>query len=325
MAALNAAQNYRDMVGYGRKGLTVQWPNHARVAVCIVINYEEGSERSYPAGDGRNEEPQEFGYPLLPIRDFGNESIFEYGSRAGIWRLQRLLDDLHLPATIQGCAQAFELNPEVGSWIKESHNDVCCHGYRWENVSILDRDTERDHLNQAISSIEHTCGERPRGWYSRQPPSVNTRELLVEDGGFLYDSDSFADDLPFFVPVNDHNHLVIPYSFTLNDGRFMPGQNYSSPWSFLDYCRRHFDYLWEEGKTQPKLMTLGVHARFMGQPSRAHVLREFLQYAQGKGEVWFTKRTDIAQWWLKNYAQTASAPQQGRATEEILTTEELVN
>jgi peptidoglycan/xylan/chitin deacetylase (PgdA/CDA1 family) len=299
----NQNPSVRDLTGYGRYGIKVRWPGNARVAICVVINYEEGAERSYPAGDGANEPPQEFSYPDLPIRDFGNESIFEYGSRAGIWRLQRLLDGLGIPATIQGCAQAFELNPEVGEWIKESGNDVCCHGYRWENVSILDRDTERQRLEMAIESIRSTCGSRPRGWYSRQPPSVNTRELLVEEGGFLYDSDSFADDLPFFVPVKGQNHLVIPYSFTLNDGRFMPGQSYSDPTSFVDYCKRHFDYLWKEGEHSPKMMTIGLHARFMGQPSRAHALREFLQYALDRGNVWFTRRLDIAEWWLEHSAE----------------------
>ena len=297
----------RDLIGYGRGGLAVRWRDDARVAICLVINYEEGAEQSYPAGDGRNEEPQEFGYPPLPIRDFGNESIFEYGSRAGIWRLQRLLDDLGLPATIQGCAQAFELNPEVGAWVKESGNDVCCHGYRWENVSTLDRDTERSRLEMAVASIEATCGERPRGWYSRQPPSVNTRELLVEEGGFLYDSDSFADDLPFFVPVAGRQHLVIPYSFTLNDGRFMPGQSYSDPTSFVDYCKRHFDYLWEEGARSPKMMSIGLHPRFMGQPSRAHALKEFLMYALDRGSVWFARRLDIAEWWLEHHGEFQGA------------------
>lgn len=288
----------RDLIGYGRPGLPVTWPGNARLAICLVINYEEGSEYSFADGDGRNEIPQEFDYPPLPIRDLGNESIFEYGSRAGIWRLQRLLDSLQLPATFQGCAQAFERNPDVGAWIKEAGHDVCCHGYRWENVSLLDRETEAARMKLALESIEATCGHRPRGWYSRQPASVNTRELLVEDGGFLYDSDSFADDLPFFVPVLGKPHLVIPYSFTLNDGRFLPGQSYSGPEVFLDHCRRAFDFLWEEGAEQPKMMTIGLHPRIIGQPARAHALREFLLYALSHDGVWFTRRTDIAEWWL---------------------------
>lgn len=288
----------RDLIGYGRDGTYVEWPGGARVAVCVIVNYEEGSERSYAAGDGVNEPPQEFGYPELGIRDYGNETLFEYGSRAGIWRLARLFDSLSIPVTLQACAQAIELNPEVGAWVRERGHEVCCHGYRWENVSLLEREVEWDHLQRAVRSIEHTCGTRPVGWYSRQPPSVNTRELLLRDGGFLYDSDSFADDLPYFVTVSGKDHLVIPYSFTLNDGRFMPAQSYSDPTSFVDYCKRHLDYLWEEGEHSPKMMSIGVHARFTGQPSRAHALREFLDYARERAGVWFTTRVDLAHWWL---------------------------
>jgi len=298
----------RDLVGYGRDGAGVEWPGGARVAVCLVINYEEGSELSYASGDGRNEVPQEFDYPPLPVRDLGNESIFEYGSRAGIWRLQRILDERGLPATIQGCAQALELNPEVGAWIAERGHDVCCHGYRWENVSTLARDVERERLHMAIESIEATCGERPRGWYSRQPASVNTRELLVEEGGFLYDSDSFADDVPYYTSVLGRDHLVIPYSFTLNDGLFLPGQSYSGPGSFLDYGRRAFDLLWEEGETRPAMMSIGLHARLMGQPARAHVLRELLDHLLGHDGVWFARRLDIARWWLDRYPTPTSRP-----------------
>lgn len=299
----------RDLTGYGREGLAVSWPNNARVAICLVVNYEEGSEYSFASGDGRNEPPQEFDYPPLPVRDLGNESIFEYGSRAGIWRLQRLFDSLGLQVTFQGCAEAFELNPEVGAWIQEAGHDVCCHGYRWENVSTLDRETERRRLGMAIESITSTCGERPNGWYSRQPASVNTRELLVEEGGFLYDSDSFADDLPFYVPVLGRSHLVIPYSFTLNDGRFLPGQSYTGPDVFLDHCRRAFDYLWEEGATHPKMMSIGLHPRLIGQPARMHALREFLHYALEREGVWFARRTDIAEWWLNtNPSSTATQP-----------------
>ncbi|MDI3405614.1 polysaccharide deacetylase family protein [Streptomyces cavernicola] len=302
-----SAPGGRDLIGYGRDGAAIEWPGRARVAVCLVVNYEEGSEFSYPV-DGRNEIPQEFDYPPLPVRDLGNETIFEYGSRAGIWRLQRILDGLDLPITVQGCAQALELNPEVGAWIRERGHDVCCHGYRWENVSTLDRDTERERLHMAIESIEATCGERPRGWYSRQPASVNTRELLVEEGGFLYDSDSFADDVPYYVQVQDTDHLVIPYSFTLNDGLFLPGQSWSGPESFLDYGRRAFDLLWEEGETRPRMLSIGLHARLMGQPARAHALRELLQYMLGHDDVWFTRRLDIARWWWDKYPPDTASP-----------------
>lgn len=290
----------RDLIGYGRQGLNVRWPHGARIAISLVLNYEEGSEYSYANGDGRNEIPQEFDYPMPPIRDLGNESIFDYGSRTGIWRLQRLFDRLKLPVTFFGCAVAFEMNPEVGAYIKEAGHEVCCHGWRWENVSLLDRETERQHLLWAVDSIQRTCGDRPRGWYSRCPASLNTRELLIEEGGFVYDCDSFADDLPFFTRVQEKRHLVIPYSFVTNDSRFLPGQSYSGPDVFLDHCRRTFDYLWEEGETQPKMMSLGLHPRIVGQPSRASALREFLEYCLDRGDVWFARRIDIANWWLEN-------------------------
>lgn len=314
----SASPTGRDLAGYGRDGTRVEWPGGARVAVCVIVNYEEGSERSYASGDGANEPPQEFGYPELGIRDFGNETLFEYGSRAGIWRLARLFDSLSIPVTLQACAQAIELNPDVGAWVLERGHEVCCHGYRWENVSVLDRETEWEHLQRAVQSIEATCGARPVGWYSRQPPSVNTRVLLVRDGGFLYDSDSFADDLPYYVQVSGRDHLVIPYSFTLNDGRFMPAQSYSDPTSFVDYCTRHFDYLWEEGARSPKMMSIGVHARFTGQPSRAHALREFLQYAQDKSGAWFTTRVELAHWWIDHgFGRPAPTPEEARPPQHL--------
>lgn len=302
-SATNAVETGRDLVGYGRSGLRVRWPGDARIAVSLVVNYEEGSEYSYAMGDGRNEIPNEFDYPAPPIRDLGNESVFEYGSRAGIWRLQRLFDELDLRVTFFGCAVAFELNPEVGAYIHQMQHEVCCHGWRWENVSLLDRDTERDHLLRAVASIEQTCGARPRGWYSRCPPSLSTRELLVEEGGFLYDCDSFGDDLPYFVAVAGAKHLVIPYSFVTNDSKFLPGQGFSDPSAFVDYCTRAFDYLYREGEQAPKMMTIGLHPRFMGQPSRASALREVLEHMLSHEGVWFPRRIDVAEWWIEHASE----------------------
>jgi peptidoglycan/xylan/chitin deacetylase (PgdA/CDA1 family) len=291
----------RDLVGYGRQGIAVQWPGAARIAINICVNYEEGSEISYWYGDGRNEGPQELGYASPPIRDLANESMFEYGSRAGVWRLQRLFDELGLKVTFFGCAVAFELNREVGAYIAEVGHDVCCHGVRWEDVSRLSREDEREHLLTAIASIEETCGARPRGWYGKAPPSLNTRELLVEEGGFLYDSDSFADDLPYFVEVLGTQHLVIPYSFVTNDSRYLPGQGFASPSDFLDNCRRAFDVLWREGETRPKLMSVGIHPRWLGQPARTSAFREFLEHALAHDGVWFARRLDVAEWWLAQH------------------------
>jgi peptidoglycan/xylan/chitin deacetylase (PgdA/CDA1 family) len=293
----------RDFTGYGRRGAPVRWPGDARVAICLIVNYETGAERSYWAGDGCNEPPQEFSYPPPPIRDLGNESIFEYGSRTGVWRLQRILDRYRLPVTFHGCARAFELVPEVGAYIAEAGHEVCAHGWRWEDVSRLPREVEREHITRTVASIRRTCGQRPVGWYSKCPPSLSTRELLVEEGGFLYDSDSFADDVPYFTRIGDKSHLVIPYTFVTNDSLFHPGQAYSSPADFLDSCRRTFDMLWDEGEQRPQMMSVGLHPRLAGQPGRAHALRAFLEHCLDRGAVWFARKVDIARWWYDHAAE----------------------
>jgi peptidoglycan/xylan/chitin deacetylase (PgdA/CDA1 family) len=290
----------RDLIGYGRSGADARWPNGARVAVNLVINYEEGAEYSVASGDVVSEPPPELSYPSTG-RDLATESIFDYGSRAGIWRLQRMLDEYQLPATFFGVARAFELNPEVGAYIQEAGHDVCCHGLRWERVDVLPEDEERSRIAEAVESIEKTCGSRPEGWYCRAPASANTRRLLVEEGGFLYDSDSFSDDVPYFVDVTAKQHLVVPYSFVTNDSKFAPGQSYSSPSSFLDDIRRAFDCLWLEGESAPKMLTVGLHPRIIGQPARASALREFIEHALNHRDVWFARRSDIARWWIDEY------------------------
>jgi peptidoglycan/xylan/chitin deacetylase (PgdA/CDA1 family) len=297
----------RDLVGYGRKGPQVVWPGQARIAINLVVNYEEGSEYGACPGDTRFEPPPELGYPTGSGVDLATESIFDYGARAGIWRLQRILDEYKLPATFFGCARAFELQPEVGAYIREAGHDVCAHGWRWEMVRDLPRTVEREHIALAVESITRTCGERPRGWYCRAPRSRNTRELLAEEGGFLYDSDSFADDVPYGMEVRGKPWLVIPYSFVTNDSKFAPGQSFSSSSSFLDECKRAFDELWREGATAPRMMSIGLHGRIIGQPARASALREFLEYALSHDKVWFARRLDIARWWL-DQGQVSAAP-----------------
>jgi peptidoglycan/xylan/chitin deacetylase (PgdA/CDA1 family) len=294
-------------VGYGRNVPRVKWPEGARVAVSLALNWEEGSEYSMPAGDGQNEGMAEMALTLgdkyqSTHRDLAVESIYEYGSRAGIWRLQRLFDELDVKCTFFGSAVAFERNPEVGKWLQQAGHEPCSHGWRWEEVWRLSREEEREHMLAAISSIEKTCGERPRGWYCRYGPSVNTRELLVEEGGFTYDSDAYNDDLPYFVDVNGSEHLVVPYTLTYNDGRYVVG-DYADPTSFFDYCSRGLDYLWDEGETHPRMMSIGLHSRWVGQAGRTHALKQFIEYAQAKGDVWFARRIDIAEWWLK-YGKT---------------------
>jgi peptidoglycan/xylan/chitin deacetylase (PgdA/CDA1 family) len=291
----------RDVVGYGRTPPQVKWPNGAHVAVNIVVNYEEGSEYSYAAGDGQNEGGGgESSYSFPPAtRDLAQESMYEYGSRAGIWRLLRLFDEYDVNVTMFGCAVAFELNPEVAKVAREAGHDLLSHGWRWEEHWRLTREEERERIRRAISSFEHTWGERPQGWYCRYGPSVNTRELVVEEGGFIYDSDAYNDDLPYFREVNGRPHLIIPYTLAYNDWDIR-----RNPWDFADFLKRGFDELWKEGESgYPKMMSVGLHPRLVGQAGRVSGLREFIEHALGKGNVWFARRLDIANWWLEHHAE----------------------
>ncbi len=295
----------RELVGYGRRPPKAVWPNDAKVAVQLVVNYEEGSEYSMAAGDGRNEGLAEINYVMpAEYRDLAAESVYEYGSRAGNWRLMRLFDEYDVKATYFAAAVALERNPEVGQWIRESGHEPCSHGWRWEEHWLLDRETERQHMAWAIELIEQTCGQRPLGWYCRYGPSVNTRELVVEEGGFVYDADAYNDDLPYFVEVKGKRHLIVPYSFTYNDGRYVLPQGFGSPSDFFDQCRRGLDELRREGHAgYPKMMSIGLHPRWAGQAGRTSALREFIEYALGLGDVWFARRIDIASWWLEHHEE----------------------
>jgi peptidoglycan/xylan/chitin deacetylase (PgdA/CDA1 family) len=294
----------RDLVGYGRRVPRVRWLDGARVAVSLVLNYEEGSEYAYPNGDRRNDGLTEVIYAMDPqYRDLCAESVFEYGSRAGVWRVERLVTEYKIPITFFACAVALERNREVGAWLREARHEVCSHGWRWEEMWRLSREEEAEHMRLAIDSIEETCGERPLGWYCRYGPSVNTRELIVEEGGFVYDSDAYNDDLPYFVEVKGKRQLIVPYSMTYNDGKFGLLPAYGSPADFLDNLKRGLDQLWDEGATHPRMMSIGLHPRLIGQASRIHALREFIDYAQKKGGVWFCRRIDIARWWLDHHTE----------------------
>lgn len=298
---MNVPGPRRDYIGYGREGYPKAWTNKGKVVLNIVVNYEEGSEQMKPLGDHENETFVEFN-PLMPdnMRDLAVESVFEYGSRVGIWRLQRLFDELKTPITIFGCAVALERNPEVAAWIKEAGHDVCAHGWRWEKVWNLTREQEKERIEWAVKSIEQTCGQAPQGWYCRYGPSVNTRELLVEHGGFLYDSDAYNDEVPYFTKVKGEQHLVVPYSQTLNDGKFVRPQGYGGANDFLDSLKRTLDYMLEENVEYPRIMSIGLHPRIIGQPSRISALKEFIQYAQQREDVWIARRLDIAKEFLSN-------------------------
>ncbi|CAH0125507.1 Peptidoglycan deacetylase [Arthrobacter sp. Bi83] len=287
----------RDLIGYGRLQPKVTWPDGAKIAVNIVVNYEEGSEYSYASGDGENDILGDSGYRFpAGVRDLAQESMYEYGSRAGVWRLLRLFDEFGVNCTFFGCAVAFEKNPEVARAASNMGHDLVSHGWRWEEHWRLSREEEREHIRLAVKSFESTWGSRPTGWYCRYGPSVNTRELVAAEGGFDFDCDAYNDDLPYFTTVQGRKHLVVPYSQTYNDS-----QGSKNPAEFYDYIRRAFDELWLEGdRGFPKMMSIGLHPRLVGQAARTSALRDFLIHAQSKGGVWFARRTDIAQWWLQH-------------------------
>jgi peptidoglycan/xylan/chitin deacetylase (PgdA/CDA1 family) len=293
----------RDLIGYGAEVPVVRWPNGARVAVSIILNWEEGSELSFFNGDAKNpqgllENPASTG---PDIRDLGAESVFEYGSRVGIWRLARLVDQYDIPLTLFTTAMALQRHSEFADYVRERKHEPAGHGFRWDRMWEFTRDQEREQIRMAVETIEKACGQRPLGWYSRYSPSVNTRELLVEEGGFVYDSDAYNDDLPYYTQVSGKKHLIVPYTLTLNDGRFASSPGYVDPAGFLDHLKRAFDELWREGETTPKMMSIGLHARLIGQPARMSALREFIDYAQAKGQVWFARRIDIANVWLEQH------------------------
>lgn len=291
----------RDLIGYGAHPPDPQWPEGARIAINFVMNYEEGSEPSVQDGEGYSELGLTEAASLTPDvkgRDLAAEGMFAYGSRVGFWRLMRLFQERNLPMTVFGCALAIERNPQAAAAIRESGFDVCCHGWRWIKHYLLAEDEEREHIRKAIASLQQSVGERPLGWYCRYGPGVNTRKLVVEEGGFLYDSDAYDDELPYWTRVDGKAHLVVPYSLVNNDGKFANGM-FNTAKDYFDFHKDAFDMLYREGKTQPKMMSVGLHMRLIGHPGRAAGLERFLDYVSGFQGVWITRRLDIARHWME--------------------------
>jgi peptidoglycan/xylan/chitin deacetylase (PgdA/CDA1 family) len=297
----------RDFVGYGPRKPRVVWPNGAAVALSIVVNYEEGSEASKPDGDANNEGMTEISYSMPDeYRDLASESMYEYGSRAGVWRMLGVFDEYQVKTTFYAAAVALERNPEVGRWLQREGHEPCSHGWRWEEVWLLDRDEERRRIDLMVESFRQTCGRRPVGCYHRYAPSVHTRELLVEEGGFLYDSDAYNDDLPYFVEVKGTPHLVVPYSLAYNDSRFVFAQGFGAPSQYVEMVTRGLNELRREARAgSPKMLSLGTHARFMGQPGRISALREVIEHCQEAGDVWIATREEIARWWIEHHEEWA--------------------
>lgn len=298
----------RHFRGYGRHTPRFTWPGEALVAINLVICYEEGAEYSIPDGDGRNDNWGEFDLKVsTQIRDLGTETHFEYGSRVGVWRLARLFDGLGVPVTASACAVALERNPEVADWLQERGHDLLGHGLRWSEAWTLSREEERDQLRRAIALYRRLTGDRPYGWNCRSFPSVNTRDLIAEEGGFLYYADPCNDDIPYFVDTAHGPLLVVPYSKQLNDSRYLTSPGYSRPSDFVEDCRAAIDYMLEEAAEEGgRMLTIAVHARWTGQPSRASALREVLAYALDRPRVAFMRRVDIARFWLEHHERFAS-------------------
>jgi allantoinase len=293
----------RDLIGYGASPPNPNWPDNARIAVNFVLNFEEGSEPSIPDGDPASEWAlTEYGSsnPGVVGRDLAAEGMFAYGSRVGFWRILRLFQERGLPMTIFGCALALERNPPAAAAIKEAGYDICCHGWRWEKHFELPEALERERIAKAVASIQSTMGERPLGWYCRSGPGVNTRRLLVQEGGFLYDSDAYDDELPYWTQVEGKPHLIVPYSLSTNDSKFGRG-TFATGDDFFHYCRDAFDMLYQEGRTHPKMLSIGLHMRIMGHPARAAGLQRLLDHMSRFRGVWITRRLDIAQHWVTHF------------------------
>jgi peptidoglycan/xylan/chitin deacetylase (PgdA/CDA1 family) len=295
------ARPERGFVGYGAKPPAVQWPDGRSVALSIVVNYEEGAESSFEE-HGISEPSGEIGSAVGPeFRDLASETSWEYGSRAGIWRLLRLFREFSAPVTFFACARALERNPAVAAGLVEDGHEPASHGWGFDRHWLFSRDEERERIRRAVASITASCGRRPVGSYFPFGPSVSTRELLVEEGGFLYDSDAYNDDLPYIVEVQGREHLVVPYSAVYNDSRFLNAPGFSSPHDFFQLCKDGLDQLRREAREgYPKMMSIGIHPKTIGQAGRVVALRQVLEYVTELGDVWVARREDIAHWWLEH-------------------------
>ncbi|MDA9605052.1 allantoinase PuuE [Candidatus Pelagibacter sp.] len=294
----------RDMIGYGYKDQRVKWPNNARIAVQIVLNYEEGAENCVLNGDSSSEVflSEIIGAQPVKGRNISMESLYEYGSRAGFWRLHKLFQEKKIPITIFGVGMALEKNPEVCKAIIEADYEVASHGWRWIDYQNIKKTEEKKHMKIAIQTHRKIFGKRPDGWYTGRC-SPNTRDLVMEDGGFLYDSDSYSDDIPYWETRNKKKQLIIPYTLDNNDMRFATNQGFNTGDHFFSYLKDSFDALYEEGKTNPKMMSVGLHCRLIGKPGRIQSLKKFIDYILKYEDVWICKRIDIAKHWIKNYSE----------------------
>jgi allantoinase len=312
-------QDYpRDMVGYGREPPHPQWPGAARIALQFVLNFEEGAEKSVLHGDASSEVflSDIVGAQAFPMRHMSMESLYEYGSRAGLWRVLRAFERHRLPLTIFAVAAAVQRHPEAAAAFKQLGHEIACHGLRWISYQEVDEATERSHMAEAIAILRDAFGTAPLGWYTGRD-SPRTRRLVVEHGGMVYDADSYADDLPYWTRVQiggggqrEVPHLVVPYALDTNDMRFATAQGFNSGAQFFDYLKGAFDTLYREGdpngQNAPKMLSIGLHCRLAGRPGRVAALEQFLEYVLKHERVWICRRIDIARHWI------ATHPYRGR-------------
>jgi putative urate catabolism protein len=286
----------RDFVGYGQQPPDPRWPGGAQIAVSFVLNYEEGGENTPLDGDPESEAflHEVVGAPpTVGRRNLNTESMFEYGSRAGFWRVHRIFTEHALPLTVFAVGQALERNPEAARAMVDAGWEVASHGWRWIDHAGMPEDEERAHLRRAMEAIERVCGTRPVGWYTGRGTEA-TRRLVVEEGGFLYDSDSYADELPYWVPVAGRDHLVVPYTLDANDFKFLQPNGFVTADDFLAYLVDSFDRLRAEGG---RMLSVGLHCRIVGRPGRAPALDRFLRHVRSHDDAWVTTRAEIARHW----------------------------
>ena len=296
-------KNYpRDLIGYGSKNLRVKWPNNAKIALQFVLNYEEGGENCVLHGDKTSEVflSEIIGAQPIKGRHLNMESIYEYGSRRGFWRIHNLFKQKKIPLTIFGVGMALERNKEICKTIKNSNYEVASHGWRWIDYQNVSKVKEKKDMRLAVNSIKKIFGDRPLGWYTGRC-SPNTLDLVIDEGGFLYCSDTYSDDLPYWIKKGNKKQLMIPYTLDNNDMRFATNQGFNSGDQFFSYLKDSFDALYFEGKKSPKMMSVGLHCRLIGRPGGIQSLRKFLNYVLGFKDIWICKRIDIAKHWIKNY------------------------
>ena len=292
----------RDMIGYGSKKIKVKWPRDSKLSLHFVLNYEEGGESNTLHGDRYSENflSEIIGAKPIRGRHLNMESIYEYGSRRGFWRIHDLFKQKKIPLTIFGVGMALERNKEICKAIKKAKYEIASHGWRWIDYQNISKMKEKKDMKLAVNSIKKIFGNRPLGWYTGRC-SPNTLDLVIEEGGFLYCSDTYSDDLPYWIKKGNKKQLMIPYTLDNNDMRFATNQGFNSGDQFFSYLKDSFDALYVEGKNSPKMMSVGLHCRLIGRPGRIQSLKKFLNYVLGFKDVWICKRIDIAKHWIKNY------------------------